>query len=374
MELNPLVVFAVAAFFETLQPGPTIALVFETRASAGKVAALKTVAGITVANIFWVILALLVLHSNATWFGDKVSPGIGFFGVFYLMYLASERLLASAVQFIANENEQVPTKTRKYSFFSAGFWAHAGNPLSVSFYLATFSLLVTGKSTDQALIYGSIPIVVDMVIFTLLASLYMPITKDHFPKGLIQLLAGLSLFYLVAHVSSNAQLSVAIAHEPSTTPVSSVLFSPLMALTMLASFLLASISVANRFVQSRKGKENKSLWRVVSLWDSWFKVAALFGAIFALIGLFGPSSFQIDSAVDHRIRICFVVAAALAVTLSLAKSYGELQDGKFPGEVSGSAIDVNCWQASIWWVGVAALAILIIAFLLMTATGFRVLA
>ena len=124
------------------------------------------------------------------------------------------------------------------------------------------------------MIFGVIAVLADFFIYGFFAS--VPATpglpESHKGPLIIRLIAGLALFYLVAHVFSR---------QPESNP--SLSMSPEATLIMLLGFLCAAIAEAYRLVLSRKDKNNKMLWRVVALWGMWFSVAAIFGALYTLI-------------------------------------------------------------------------------------------
>lgn len=240
--------------------------------------------------------------------------------------------------------------------FRMGFLAHAVNPLSIVYYLATFSLLVAGMPLEHGVLFGLVPIVIDLVVFLFLAFFKTPIDK-YFPAWLLNrvlpLLSGSAFVVIVVYISS----------QPSDVNF----YRNYTGLVLLVALLISAIKVARRLVLSQKEKSSKMLWRIVAIWDSWFKVIAVAGAIITL-----ASSFEIDPLINQRIRICFVVAGVLAGALSFAKAFGELQDERSPPKRENvQAIDPNCWQASELWVGVAVFAFLGAVFLLMTLTGFN---
>ncbi|MBJ2158263.1 LysE family translocator [Variovorax sp. IB41] len=359
MDSKLILIFALAAFFEAVTPGPTMALVLETRTSAGIRGALLTVAGITVANIVWVACVLLLFLADAKWFGEWIGPFIKYFGAAYLVYLASRRLLSAVVQFITHRDDREIAKQSGANLFWTGFIAHAGNPLSISYYLATFGVVIMSMSLTEATIYGAIPIVMDAAVFVLLAIAFGE--KKHLAGRWARLLAGLVLFFLVGHVYSN---SPALNSEISVTP--------LMTFIMLGGFFYAAIAESRSEVALRKDKNNKMLWRVVGLWGVWFSAAAIFGGFYTLIGGFAMSAFSLEAVQEHRLRICFVVAAVIGSALSFAKACGELQDDQATQPATGPAIKADGWQTSPYWIGAFAFGFLGAVFVLLTVIGFNV--
>ena len=360
MDMKLIFIFAVAALFETVTPGPSMALVVESRASAGRRGAFITVLGITLANIAWVGCVILPLWFGSKWFAQWLVPVIRYLGTAYLIYLASRRMLSAVVQFITHRDDlQIVQRSRSHIFW-AGFFAHAGNPLSIGYYLATFGVIVMGMSFAHATLYGLVPVVIDFVVFALLAMVVFGKARN-FAGRWARLLAGLFLFYLVGHVYSK-----------SPTVDLGISVTPLTTLIMLAGFFWAAIAESRAEVLLREGKNNKLLWRAVGLWGVWFSVAALFGGLYTLIGGFGVSAFSLDAVYEHRLRICFVVAAVIGSTLSLAKACGELQDDQSAQDLTLPAITPICWQTTPRSVGAFTFATLVAVYVLLTVTGFSV--
>ena len=61
MDWHVLSAFIAAAVWEALIPGPSIALLVDTRARLGSEGALSFVAGITVANLAWVLITFYLI-------------------------------------------------------------------------------------------------------------------------------------------------------------------------------------------------------------------------------------------------------------------------------------------------------------------------
>jgi threonine/homoserine/homoserine lactone efflux protein len=344
-------IFVVTALWETLHPGPTLALVVDTRARFGPTETLFVVAGITLANVAWVVAALALIYAGVHWVRDWMNLLVALLAVPFLVFLASTRILTSMVQFVAMLSPQrTNAPVRKTTLFATAFVAHLVNPLSIGFYLATFSALVSGKPLNQGILFGIVPIVMDSLVFGSYALLRTPLGDGPFAR-VLPLLAGVSMVAIVSQiVSQNPEINF---YREGTE------------LVMIAALLLAALHVARSQVILQRGKNSRALWRVVALWDSWFKVAAVVGAIVAV-----ATTLNIDPMINHRIRICFVVAGVLAASLSFAKAYGELQDERFPSQGGNETrIDTSSWQASEVWVGVAAFGFLAAVFLLVTLAG-----
>lgn len=361
MDLHVFISFVLATLFETLTPGPTLALVLDTRIREGKEHAQITVAGITAANVLWVLVALFALYAGATWLKNGLSATVQFAGNAYLIYLASSRVLSSTVQLVVGQIDEAPASSKRSSLFKTGFFAHAGNPVTVAYYLATFSVATSGRPIETALNLGFIAVMSDLLAYGVLASINLGWINEFLKGPLVRLFAGLALLYLVAHVSSGL---------PKSNP--NVMASSGSTLAMLGAFLGAAVVLAHNLVVTRREKDNKVLWRITALWGVWFSLAALVGAIYTMLLGFNNSALALGALIEHRIRICFVVAAVLATTLAFTKALGELQDERYPPTPGKQAALAVGWQASPLWVGCAVLGFLIAVFVLFTVTGFRV--
>jgi threonine/homoserine/homoserine lactone efflux protein len=358
VDINIFLAFATICIFEAFIPGPTLALVIETRVSSGKKAAMATVAGITIANVIWVAVALFVVFANAKWLPDGASVPIQIAGAAFLVYLACRRLLSLAISLFSAQPKVDSSPPDPNKAYLTGFVVHFANPLSVAFYIATFSVIINGHTLNTAILFGAIPVLIDLALFTVLSTAPTG-ALAYVPRWISRLLAGLLLLYLVGHAYSKS----------STISLS---MTPLTALMMLVGFYVAAIAEAKYQVGLRKEGDNKLVWRTVALWGAWFSVAALLGGLYTLIGGFGVSTFALDHPTEHRIRICFVVAAVLATTLSFAKAYGELQDEKFPRKSDTKSTSIHDWRTAPLWVGGQVFGFLALTFILLWITDFSV--
>jgi len=362
IEINLAIVFSffIATLFETLIPGPTLALVTETRISSGRKNAIETVAGITVANIFWVIAAIFVLYAGNLWFEQWIRPAIVYFGTAYLIYLASKRILSSSIVFITGYSESQDSVSDSSNLFFTGFMAHAGNPLTIAYYIATFGIATSGQPLEIKVLFGLIAIFSDLLVYGIIAGKNIGEVENILKKPVIRLIAGCALFYLISLVYSNQD-----------NLDQSLTITPLIMIVMLIAFLLAALHVAYDNVRSRINKNNILLWRVAKLWSIWFSIYAILGMFYSLVSGIEGSALSFSDAIETRIRICVIVSMVLALVLSFVKSFGEVQDTQNANS-DLEPIRENCWQTSPIRVAIATLIILLAVFILMTVTNFNV--
>ena len=88
---------------------------------------------------------LPILYPNASWFTEVSRSIILYVGPAYLIYLASRRILSSTMQLITSSTEALSANLKDHDYFLTGFLAHASNPLTITYYLATFGVATSGK-------------------------------------------------------------------------------------------------------------------------------------------------------------------------------------------------------------------------------------
>lgn len=358
MDYTLIVAFAFATLAETLTPGPTLALILETRTKTANHGALYTVLGVAVGNVVWVLAAILLM-SAAVSLSAPIQQAIKYCGVGVLMSIASRRIISSSVEIIAGDWAKCEGSSSGH--FWAGFSAHASNPLTIAYYLSTFTAAVSGKSQNTIIAIAAIAIFSDLIIYSPIATLKFKALDKLLELHFIKMLAGVFLFYLTAHTLS-----------PATPNELAIALPPIVALTTLLGFLFAAIAEAYYQVKKRKGNNNKVLWRTVAAWGAWFSILALMGAIFTLIDGVASSRLGLEATVNHRIRICFVAAAVIAASLAFSKAFGELQDEQSPCKADDEPIKIQNWRGSPFAIGGVSFAILVAIFLLLMLTGFKV--
>lgn len=358
--------FAFATFVETLTPGPTLALVVETRTAKGPRAAHSVVLGITLANIAGVLVVLLARSVTlSVSFGETLKALGRDAGAAYLIYLASRRILSSALRFVTGTDATDRYEPAKHDrqMFITGFLAHFLNPVTLPYYLSTFAAAASNLSVRIVLLLGAIPVLSDLIVYEIVATYWSRRDGFQMPAvatAIFRLLFGGALLYLVASTFSiGQQTSPALAISPVTT------------LLMLIGFLAGSIHEAHGWVVSRRECNNKLVWRIVSLWGVCFSVVTLVGALFTLIDGIDANAFGMTPTTKSRLRICFIVAAVIAASLNYAKAEGELQDERYPADSSKRAISPT-WQAQPWPAGLVTVVFLAAVFALLALTDLRV--
>jgi threonine/homoserine/homoserine lactone efflux protein len=358
MDYELIIAFVLATLAETLTPGPTLALVLEARTKTSTHGTVSTVVGVALANVVWVLIAILAMNT-ASGLPMTLQSVIKYCGVGVLMAIASRRIISSSVEIIAGDLAKC--EGTSHGHFWAGFTAHAFNPLTVGYYVSTFTAAVSGKSVNTVIAIAVIAVLSDLLIYGFIATFRFKALDKLLELSFIKMLAGIFLFYLVAHT-----LSPAVANE------ATIALSPTVALTSLLGFLFAAVSEAYYQVKRRKGNNNKVLWRSVAMWGACFSILALVGGVFALIDGIASPRLGLDVTVNHRIRICFVAAAVIAAALAFSKAFGELQDEQSPSSANGDPITIQNWRGSPLAIGGVSVAVLIAIFLLLTLTGFKV--
>jgi threonine/homoserine/homoserine lactone efflux protein len=366
MDFHALFSFAGATFVETITPGPTLALLIESR-TRSRSAAIATVIGITLANIVWILL-ILALGSWLTPRAEDahILPILRNVGAAYLILLATRRVLSATIHLIsaAQTPDQYQSARDDGSFIWAGFAAHFLNPVTPPYYLSAFGLVVSDKPVEVALLFGGLPIIFDLVAYLLVACVSLPRFGDSpaiaIANGTCRLLAASLLLYLVAHTLSADGATSSTLKLPGIT-----------ALLVLLGFLAGAVSEAYYWVGLRAGLNNKVLWRVVALWSSWFSAIALLGGLYALIDALNSNAIPIGASLKAHLRICFIVAAGMAASLSLAKAFGEIKDELLATPGSQKAIAPG-WIGHPLKAGLGALAFVLVVLLILRLTDFQV--
>lgn len=353
--------FSFLTLFETLLPGPTLALVLETRASASTENASRTVWGITLANLLWVVAAMVILYlpSYISWSELETYLLVG--GAAYLSYLAARRLLAAMVFSLTRQAEdpsmndpKIPAKAARY--FLAGFISHGANPLTAAYYLGTFNVAAIKGGFALACVFGLIAVATDLAIYRAIAVSHSTKFDSTLKTPIFRLLtAGLLTFFVVSLISRSDKLDFSVA-----------------LVIVMAALWYAAIMEARRSVQMRSGLENAELWAVARLWGAWFTLYALIGAIYVMVngvGL-GQSALGFDSDTELQLRAVFLISGILGTSIVMAAIYGTLRDMVFDRIEPGTGIQLTIWQASFGWSALGAICILAIFFLLLVLSGF----
>lgn len=360
LDYNLILTFASLTIVETITPGPTLGLVLYTKLSSGKMAALRVTLGVAVANVTWILIAMVLMRLGAS-LPDWGISGIKLIGTACLIIVASKRVLSSLVVVITGASECRDESHHKKQF-TEGFIAHFFNPVSPIYYLGVFTSL-SGHSMNNMVAFGIVAVVFDLLFYAFLASFKFfgigDVLNDQggvWITGILRLVAGFFLLYITT--TSIEGLSYGITKGA--------------AFVMLIGFLAAVIGEVMKQVGQRKGKNNKGVWKIAALWSACFTILALIGVIFTLIDGISNSKLNLGHNIIHHLRICFMVATVTAAALSFAKSYGELQDEQYPNSDGSSSINIQGWKSSPIKVVGACFLCLGVVFLLLTLSGFVV--
>lgn len=364
MDSHAVLLFAAATFFETVNPGPTLAFVLTTLAvSNSHRIAFWSVAGIAVANALW---AFVVFGINQPQLADTIFVWIlQLFSAGFLVYMASQRIISVCVEWISKSAaRQSAPSSRKVVEISAiaaffgGLGVHALNPLTPPYYIGPFFAATSG-TTEGTLICGLIAVFFDAVFYSLVVLTYLKLGWLSRHERLARFVAGLFFLFLVARVFS------------ASTPTQGIAVSAATTIAMLFGFLTAVVQEVLDSVRTRKGKENRVLWRMVGMWAALFSIITIVGGILTLYQALGapPSPANLMA---QQLRICFIVSAIIATALAFAKSLGELQDEKPVDGEKGGAADATSWQANPYWSGGVVMLFLAALFACLAITGFSV--
>jgi threonine/homoserine/homoserine lactone efflux protein len=365
MDLHALTAFAGVTLSEALLPGPSLAMLVETRASGDRSNAIAFTVGATLANMAWVCVTIffggwLLQRAQTNPDGLRVLLNIG---SAYLILLATRRIISAAITLISGGANDLPgTKAKRYStHIRTGFLVHFLNPANPLYYVFTFAVVLRGQSVETAILFGAIPVVADLIVHVfvvLMPLLQLEAGLAALVKGIFRLLASLALLYLVAHAFSVDPKNTAQLAIPGVT-----------ALLMSLGCVAGAMSEAYHLVYLREGMDNKKLWRIVAVWTAWFSAIALVGGLYVLIDALDSSAFASHEPLKAHARVAFAVAAAVAMSLTFAKSVGELLDEK-SGAAKGMAVTLP-WAEQPLVAGLGALAFVLIVFGMLTLTGLR---
>jgi threonine/homoserine/homoserine lactone efflux protein len=363
VELKSVLLFGLATLVETVNPGPTLALVLSTAISAGRRNALYAVLGIGFANAAW---ALLVFALSGLSSGTPLLLSLfQLFAAGYLIFLASQRIISAAVEMISSHRDvsskQPNSRGSAWGPFAHGFIVHASNPLTPPYYFGPFYAVTLG-SWKETVICGGIAAFSDLIVYGLVV---LWIAKQGVVRKIsvapyLRLFAGLLFLFLVAHVFSVDKANSTISVSVVTT------------IAMFFGFLAAVLSEARRFVLIRKGAENTLLWRITGMWGTFFSIATVMGGIFTLYQVLDGSTEKLDLVIEQKLRICFIVSAILAAGLAFAKSFGEVQDKQHPAGASAIGIDPQSWQANPIRSALVAVLTLVLLLFSLVITDFSV--
>jgi threonine/homoserine/homoserine lactone efflux protein len=147
--VNEVIAFAVATFGESINPGPTIGVLVSAR-TRSRLEAWGAVAGVTLANIVWVIIVVLLkLFASQLPTLPEAEPLLKAFAAFILVFMATRAAAGAAITgietYILGNWGTPPAKdpaigARPFaSGLRNGFKFHFVNLLSFTYYLGAYS-------------------------------------------------------------------------------------------------------------------------------------------------------------------------------------------------------------------------------------------
>jgi threonine/homoserine/homoserine lactone efflux protein len=320
---NEVVAFALATLGESINPGPTLAILMWALTHSRR-KAWGIVIGVALANIVWAIIAFVLKELASTlpeW--TQAVPLLKALAALILIFFATHTLVSAVITIIESYileawSEPIEAKdnaTWVSSSVAKGFFVHALNPLVYYYYLGAYSGTLASDPA-LALVFAFVAVGVDFLLYGALASL--PI--DRFLKGspmifvaqrVFALLAGFAMLFLVAHV-------FAIDRGDQ--------LRGLRNLFMLLGFLAGAIYAAEEFAARYGGTKNKLLWRGVLVWQSAFGAFAIIGTFLSVLVRIDPDSVGIGKSLISEMAICSLVAAVATAALSYARARGEMLD------------------------------------------------
>ena len=362
MSENILLIFAFAAItlIETLSPGPSMLLVIQARSSSdNRWQAFKIVLGILIANLAWVGCLLFALYSDSTSIQDFPVTVLIYFGMFYLVCLGTKRLCTSTSSLIfqCKGGSKQPNKNKN---LINGVIGHAFNPLTISYYVSTLGIVAISTPKNVVVIFCAIAVLADLLVYSAIALTTLPkclnavIRSRYFSLG-----AGLVFFYLVSLLLGN------LPGDESFT-----INMQWIQLTMLGGVLAGATASAHEQVISRRGMENKMLWRIARLWGVWFSIFAIMGAIYTVVN--GDQAvLALDEQTDVRLKACFIIAAIFAFACSLAKGLGDVMDEGFPAKPPGNGqIKIQSLLFTFCYAAIGSIGCLMIIYGLLWLAGY----
>lgn len=329
IHVHEVIAFAVATFGESINPGPTLAALVLAR-TRSRQEAWGVVAGVTLANIVWVIIVLL-LKSFASELPapPEAEPLLKAFAAFILVLMATRAAAGAAItgteMYILRDWSTPPAEdpaivaTPLADGIRNGFIFHFFNWLSFTYYLGAYSATLA-SNPSLALMFSVVAVLVDFLVYGVLASL--PVERFLRPspaafaiRRIFALLASFAMLFLVAHVFAidRSQQAPGELHG-------------LRDLLMLLGFLAGTIWEAESFANKYGRTKNRLLWRGVLVWQSAFGAIAIIGTILSVLVRIDPDGFGIDKSGISAMAICSLVAAVVTAALSYARARGEMLD------------------------------------------------
>ncbi|WP_191832488.1 LysE family translocator [Pseudomonas fluorescens] len=188
-----LLTYALTVTLLIATPGPVVALVINTAASAGRRQALMTAAGTNGASLVLIALAAgLILTSAAI--APHLLTALSLVGCLFIGYLA----IASLRQTLAQEADAVVTASTRGSLWK-GFAIGLSNPKDILFFVAFFPqfIQVTTDTSHSLLLLSLLWTVMDLAILSLYILLTSKLATPQ-RQRLISLTSGIVLLLIAA--------------------------------------------------------------------------------------------------------------------------------------------------------------------------------
>lgn len=154
--------------FALITPGPDFFFVSQTAISRSKKETFYAVGGITVAVMFWALLALLglnILFEKMVWLKQILLIG----GGLYLGWLGFQ-LLKSAFSKQVQVKQEVDLPQQPIKFFIKGLLTNLSNPKALIYFSSIFSIFLANPALDHVHWLLFILVVVETAIWFLFVS------------------------------------------------------------------------------------------------------------------------------------------------------------------------------------------------------------
>lgn len=138
--LSAFITLALAHFVALLSPGVDFFIILSNSSKHGKLSGIVTSFGISVANLVYILLALLgisLIKDN-----ENIFLVIKLLGSLYLIYIAFMLLKTKKRELFSKEEIKIKSKKRLIKYFSMGFLSAILNPKNSIFYFTMFSISI----------------------------------------------------------------------------------------------------------------------------------------------------------------------------------------------------------------------------------------
>ncbi len=188
-----LLTYALTVTLLIATPGPVVALVINTAASAGRRQALMTAIGTNGASLVLIALAAGLIFTSAA-IAPHLLTALSLVGCLFIGYLA----IAGLRQTLAQKTDAVVTASTRGSLWK-GFAIGLSNPKDILFFVAFFPqfIQVTTDTSHSLLLLSLLWAVMDLAILSLYILLTSKLaTPQH--RRLISLTSGIVLLLIAA--------------------------------------------------------------------------------------------------------------------------------------------------------------------------------